>query len=175
MRKFPRWLLPLAAALLAGCSGGGGGTSSGGGGDATTGTFTGTFAVTLTTATNTVTDGGPITMVVTADGTVIRDPATDGSSGTLNGDTFTITDDAASFVNDPSLNCTGTIVQTGTVAPGTVSGTFSATGLVCNGVAFTLNGTFTTSFSSAATSGFAAAAQGGLRSSVSGALSRGLR
>jgi hypothetical protein len=169
-------LILVSTAMLTACGGGGsGGTSSGGGSDATVGTFTGTFSITLRAPSNTVTDTGPITMVVRADGVVIRDPATDGSSATLSGDSFTITNNAANFISDATVSCSGTITQTGTVSPGTVSGTFSASGLVCNGVAFTMSGTFTATFSSSATGASALGGFSGLKSGLSNAVRRAVR
>ena len=87
-------------------------------------------------------------MVVQADGVVVRDPGADGSSGTLSGNSFSISNSASQFLNDASLSCIGTITQTGTVEPGRVTGTFNSSGLSCNGIAFTLQGTFTTEFAS---------------------------
>ena len=143
------WLatMPLVTMLLVSTGCGGGGSSGGGGGStATVGTFTGGFTITITAPGNSVVDQGSITIVVQPDGTVIRDPATDGSSGMLVGNSFEIVNSAGEFLNDASLNCIGTIRQTGTVEPGRVNGTFASESLACNGVPFTLQGTFSTQF-----------------------------
>lgn len=144
-----RFLVALGIGLLAGCGGGSSGGAGGGGSGPTIGSFGGTFNITLVSGADSVVDAGPILMVVNPDGTVVRDPVSDGSSSTLDGNSFTITNGAAQFLNEPGLSCTGTIIQTGTVTPGRVSGSFASSGLNCNGVAFTLTGSYTTAFTSA--------------------------
>ena len=151
-----RKLLPgLVCCWLTACGGGGSSGSGGGGGTGpTTGTFTGTYSITISSGGDQVANSGPITMVVNTDGSVIRDPGGDGSSGTLSGNSFTIDRSASVLLNEPGLSCVGTITQTGTVNPGTVTGNFSSSNLNCNGVNFTVQGTFTTAFASAAAGPF---------------------
>ena len=71
-------LLGLVIAALTACGGGSSGGAGGGSGP-TTGTFGGTFTITLASGVDSVVESGPILMVVQPDGTVIRDPGTDGS------------------------------------------------------------------------------------------------
>jgi hypothetical protein len=144
-----RLLLGLLIGMLTACGGGSSGGAGGGSGP-TTGSFGGTFTITLVTGADSVVESGPILMVVEPNGAVIRDPGTDGSSGTLDANgAFAIANTAAQFLNEPGLSCTGSITQTGRVTPGRVSGSFASRGLICNGVNFTLSGSFETSFVSA--------------------------
>lgn len=138
----------LSALLFLSACGGGGGTSSGGGGTAQSGTYSGSFSITLATTVNSQDESGALTLVVNG-GVVTRDPASDGSSGSVVGSSFTISNEAGAFLGQTGVNCSGTVTQTGTFAGNSVSGSFSATGLVCNGTAFKLTGSYSATLSQA--------------------------
>jgi hypothetical protein len=139
----PIWRAGLSALtiVLVGCSGGGG---HGGTSPSHVGTYLGTANTTLTGPTGTVPVNGSIQFVVAPDNTVsVSDPGRPPfGSGTLSGDTF-VTSAPGSTLNSPGVSCTGSVAFDGTIAGVTMSGTVSSGGLKCNGVPFTVAGTFT--------------------------------
>ena len=124
---------------------GGGGSNSGGGGAPASfaGTYNGFATVTLSApGISPETSTGTIQIVIDAQGNVTSDPATEFSgTGTLSGNTFTVTVPAAGF-NQPGVTCTGMVMITGTVSGEAITGTLSANGFTCNGVPFQVNGTY---------------------------------
>ncbi|MDH3380927.1 MAG: hypothetical protein OEQ39_28775 [Gammaproteobacteria bacterium] len=139
MKKLALIIIPL---FSIGCGGGG---SSSGGGTAATGTYGGTATITMSVpgvASETAT--GAMGIEVRADGTVALIPAMTGFSGSagLNGNSFTI-DVPASQMNEPGLMCQGTIRFAGTIAGNTITGRVAGLNFRCNGVPFTLTGTYT--------------------------------
>jgi len=122
----------------------GGGSSSGGGGATLAGTYNGMATVTLSSpGLPTQTVSGTIQFVVDAQGKVTSDPGTSApGTGTLNGNSFTVTVPAAAF-NQPGMTCAGSLRLSGTIANNTMTGTFAQNGFSCNGVAINVTGSFT--------------------------------
>ena len=135
--------LGLALLTLASCGGGGG---SGGSGPSSTGRYVGTANTTLGGPVGSTPVVGGIQFVVGADGTVtVSDPGQGQppfGTGTLSGNAFTVTA-PGSFANGPGINCVGTVTFNGTISGTTMSGDVSSSGFRCNGVPFTLTGSFT--------------------------------
>ena len=134
-------------AALSACGGGGSNSGSGGGsggGESFAGKYTGTWNATLTGAGALGT--GTIVIVINPDGSVELDPDTPRFSGkgTISGNTITASY-LASVANSPGITCTGAIAVKGTVVGRTITGTFGPSTFRCNGMPFTLKGTFTAS------------------------------
>lgn len=132
--------ISLVAMIVSAC---GGGSSGGAGGAHLAGTYNGLATVTLSApGVPSETDTGTIQIVVDAEGNVTTDPGTSfAGTGTLDGNKFTTTVPAR-FLNEPGLTCTGAIIINGTISGDTMTGTFSSSGLTCNGIAIQLTGTF---------------------------------
>lgn len=130
-------ILAFTGLLLMSC--GGGSSSSTSSSQVPVGTYRGTLNLTVSGGGVSVSDSGPIVIVVAADHTV-----TVGSfpgSAPLNGNTFTLSTPASSL-NGPGLTCSGTLIFTGTFVNTTVTGNPSSKGLVCNGLSATLTGNY---------------------------------
>lgn len=143
-------MLALLIVFMSAC--GGGGSSSGGGGNANTetrGVFVGQFRITIESGSMQVHDGGTMTLFV-EDTRVTRDPGTDATSGSLDGDSFAIQNSASVFLNDSGVSCTGLVQQVGIVEPGEVNGNIFSANLFCNGTPFSISGTFRTKFTRSA-------------------------
>lgn len=82
---------------------------------------------------------GPITLSFSGEN-IIRDSGQDGASGKITNSSWTIHSSASRFLNIPG--CLGTITQRGTLYTGSTSGTFTSSGLSCNGKSFSLTGSF---------------------------------
>lgn len=155
----------LAAILLSAC--GGGSSDSGGGsqpGNDTTNTgappsasgnpFAGTYngLGTMTLSASGVppqTISGSIQFVIDARGNVTSDPATSVSgTGKLKGNSFTVTVPGARL-NQPGLSCGGALLINGRISGTTITGTFAAGNLSCNGVAIQVTGSFSATRSAA--------------------------
>ncbi len=130
---------------LAACGGGSGGSSSSGGGGV--GSFAGSY---LGTANVTVAGGGgservvgSIEFIIRPDGTVVSDPGTDFSgNGSVQGDRFVLNIAASSF-NEPGVSCLGSFRIEGTISGNRITGTIRGSSISCNGVSFTVTGSFT--------------------------------
>lgn len=144
--RFAAVVAGIALALtLGGC--GGGSSSSGGGGGGGGGSFAGTYNG-IATATLSApglppdTFSGSIQVVIDDQGNVTSDPDTFApGTGKLNGNTFTVTVPGSSF-NQDGVSCSGAILVDGTISGDTINGTLKGSGLTCNGVSFSLNGTY---------------------------------
>jgi hypothetical protein len=134
--------LGLATLALTSCGGGGGSSSSG---PTSTGRYVGTANTTLAGPTGSTPVVGGIQFVVGADGTVTVSNPGQGQppfgTGTLSGSAFTVTA-PGSIANSPGINCVGTITFNGTISGTTMSGDVSSSNFRCNGVPFTLTGSF---------------------------------
>lgn len=125
------------------------GTDTGGGsgtdGSGIAGTYIGTGNIVASALGTTESESGPIQIVIKEDNTVeFGEPGQPSvATGTLNtnGSQFTL-NFPASFLNEPDFTCTGTLVIMGTVAGGTISGTFSGADIVCLGVPVEVTGDF---------------------------------
>jgi hypothetical protein len=135
----------VALGLLLTACGGGGGDGSTRSSEVLPGTYRGTANLTASatagSATASVSDSGPIVLVVSPDQTV-----TIGSfpgSAPISGNEFTHTV-PASTLNSSELTCPrGTISFHGVFAGTTVNGTMSSDGVQCNGVAMVFTGDYT--------------------------------
>ena len=136
-----------ATMLLAGC--GGGSDSSSGGGQAAvtnqqgphTGTYNGSYTLTVSGPGGSVSGSGPMSLVVNSDGTVVLDPnSSTPGHGSLSGDSFTVRY-PATLVNSPGVSCTGTITVSGTGSGGVFNGKIGPGTIKCNGVTISYNGT----------------------------------
>lgn len=149
--------------LLAGC---GGGSSSGGGeADGETASETGETSTTSTTtvsdvagtymgtATATATGGGlsetgsaPVQITISENNSVAfgkpGEPPIDTTTLNSNGDAFEISVPASSLFDRPGIECTGTLSASGVVNGGTITGDISSSGVTCNGIPGTVNGSF---------------------------------
>lgn len=133
----PRPMLLGLILLLTACGGDNGGS---GPSTVTPGTYRGPVTLTASTGPAAASQSGTIVIVVDPNQTV-----TVGSFPTvpLSGNTFTASA-PASVLNGPGLTCPqGTFSVDGTFAGTTVSGTAFSNGIVCNGVALTLTGSYT--------------------------------
>jgi hypothetical protein len=144
-----RRLLPVLVPLLAfvGCGGGGAGSSvssSAGPSSVSVGTYVGAANATLSLPQGSRPVFGSIRFVVSPDQTVSGGDAGQphGGVGTLDGNVFVIIE-PGSIVNRPGLSCAGSITFAGTIAGASISGTVSSSGLTCNGVSISVDGTFT--------------------------------
>jgi len=63
-------------------------------------------------------------------------------SGTLSGNTFTVAAPGSAF-NGSGVSCGGGVTFNGTISGTSMTGNISSSGLVCNGLPFTLTGAFT--------------------------------
>lgn len=89
-------------------------------------------------------------MVINQDGTVVFDPGSGfEGTGTISGNTVT-GGYPGSLLNRPGLNCTGSINVIATGAGTSFTGDIGPSTIVCNGVPFIIEGTFTVSKTSAA-------------------------
>ena len=98
---------------------------------------------------------GAIQFDVAADNTVtVSDPGqAPHGSGTLSGNSFTAST-PGSALNRSGLSCGGGITYSGTISGTNVSGDISSSGLVCNGVPFSITGTFTATLQAELPRGF---------------------
>ena len=126
--------------IIAGCGHGGGGSTH----PSLVGTYLGTANTTLSSSRVLAPVNGSIQFVVAADNSVsVGDPGQPPfGQGTLNGNTFTAVA-PGSIANSPGISCGGTIVFDGTITGTNMNGTASSNGFACNGVPFTVSGTFT--------------------------------
>lgn len=132
----------ILVSFLTSCGGGG---SSSGGGASFAGTYTGTWNATLSAGGTSQTGTGTITIVVNPDGSFVIDPATPiPGTGTISGNSFTGSWDASAF-NTPGITCSGSVAVAGTFSGNTMNGTIGPSPFTCNGVPFTIQGTFTAS------------------------------
>lgn len=138
MRRLFYFIVPML--LLAGCGGG-----SDGGGPSFVGTYIGTGEFTLSGAGQTISqDNLGIQFDISPDGVVrVSDPGQPPyAEGPLTGNTFIIIA-AGSVLNTPGVSCTGTFTFNGTISGNTMTGTVSSNNLTCNGIPFTVTGSFT--------------------------------
>ncbi len=141
-------VLVLALLALAGCGGGSSSSGAGGGGGVSiqhAGMYLGqgTISATLPVV-GSISEPVSIKLAIDAAGTVTVDPDGDSLTGAMNGDAFAINLPASSL-NEPGLACSGTLTMAGTVTGGTVNGTFSSNGAVCNGLPAQVGGGYTAS------------------------------
>jgi hypothetical protein len=147
-RQLP-WLATIIV-ILAAC--GGGGSSSGGGSSGSTeteGVFVGTFSITIESSSERVNDGGTMTLLV-KNNLITRDPGTDATSGSVDGTSFAIVNSASTFLNTNGVSCSGRIQQVGKIAPGRINGNIFSSNVSCNGIPFSVSGTFRADFDRAA-------------------------
>lgn len=134
------WLVFLIITLSA-C---GGGTTGGGGTQNSphVGTYNGTVTLTATApGVQPVSVSDAIAVFIRQDGTVLLgDSENIFATGTLDGNTFSVTA-AASVVSDDT-SCSGNITITGTAANGTVTGTISSSGVTCRGIPINITGSY---------------------------------
>ena len=141
-KRFASYLPPIGlAAFLSAC---GGGDTSSGGGASVTGTYSGPWNATLTGAGSMTALGpGVIVVVINPNNTVVLDPNTPfPGRGTLSGDKITANYNAA-FANTSGFTCAGMIAVAGTVSGNTIKGTIGPSTFRCNGIPFTVRGTYT--------------------------------
>jgi len=131
----------ILAIFLTSC---GGGSSSGG--PQFVGTYIGTATLTLSAPAGSETgENLGVQFVISPNGVVsVSDPGMPVyAEGPLTGNTFLIIA-AGSVLDEPGvLMCTGTFTFTGTISGNMMTGTVSSDNLGCNGVPFTLTGSFT--------------------------------
>ena len=85
---------------------------------------------------------GIIVLVVNPDNTVVIDPNTPvPGSGNIDGNTIAAGWAGSSF-NTPGITCSGGVTITGSVSGESITGTIGPSTLTCNGVKFSIRGTF---------------------------------
>ena len=132
-------LIGLAVFLTA-C---GGGDTSSGGGASFAGTYSGPWRVTVRGGGGSFTGTGTIVVVINPNNSVVLDPNTPvPGRGTISGNMITASYPGA-FANSPGITCTGAVAVRGTVSGNTISGTIGPSTITCNGIPFTIQGTFT--------------------------------
>ncbi len=134
--------LIVALLTLASCghSGGGGPTQP-----SFVGTYLGTASLALSAPGRSVPINGAIQFVVSSNKMVsVSDPGQPpAGTGPLNGNSFSAVVPGA-FFNSPGLtSCGGSVTFSGSISGTSMSGTVSSAGFTCNGVPFTVTGTFT--------------------------------
>jgi hypothetical protein len=134
--------LVVAAWVVSGC--GGHGSSSHSTGPSLAGRYVGTAKTVLTGPGSSAPVNGGIEFDVGADNKVtVSDPGQPPfGSGTLNGNAFTVAAPGSAF-NGSGVSCGGGVTFNGTISGTSMSGNVSSSGLVCNGLPFTITGTFT--------------------------------
>lgn len=133
--------LMLFISILAAC--GGGGSDSGGGGASFAGTYSGTWNATMAGAGQSRSGTGVIVIVINPDNTVVIDPNTPvPGAGNITGNTISAGWAGSSF-NTPGITCSGGVTIGGPVSGESITGTIGPSTLTCNGVAFSIQGTFT--------------------------------
>lgn len=134
------FLASFVSLVLAAC--GGSGSSSSGGGGSFAGSYSGTATITITGGGASSTVTGAFVIVINPDGSVVTDPGTDFSGfGTLTGSTVIVNISASTF-NEPGLSCLGSFRFEGTIAGNRITGTISGSSITCNGIPFTVTGSF---------------------------------
>lgn len=127
--------------ILSAC--GGGGSDSGGGGASFAGTYSGTWNATMSGAGQSRSGTGVIVIVINPDSTVVIDPSTPvPGAGNITGNKISAGWAGSSF-NTPGIKCSGGVTIGGPVSGESITGTIGPSTLTCNGVAFSIQGTFT--------------------------------
>lgn len=136
--------------LLGGC---GGGSSSGGGetnggddsGSDIAGTYVGTGTATASGGGFSETVTGPIQITISSDNKVAfgepGEPPVGTTTLNASGDGFSMSI-PASFFNQSGIECTGTLNVTGSVSGNSITGDIAGSGVTCNGIPFTITGSF---------------------------------
>lgn len=144
-----RWLIIALTLVVTACGGGSSSGGAGGGNNPSAGTYVGNITLTASApGVSPQTMTLPITIEIDGGGGVrVIDEEGFFSSGSLSGNSFSITDPDLSFIEGDAV-CTGTQTFTGTVGEGAVAGNYSGN-LSCSGsggsIPITFNGTFSAS------------------------------
>ncbi|HSE95543.1 MAG TPA: hypothetical protein VLD61_06595 [Methylomirabilota bacterium] len=132
--------LAMILLVIANCNGGGGGGGSTGA-TGLEGTYRGMGNVTVSGPGISIPVSGTVEFVV-SDSTVTWTDGGTIASGTLDGNTFSISVPGSEF-NSAGVSCTGSVIVNGTIDGPTMSGNFTNGGLRCNNVPVSVTGTFT--------------------------------
>ncbi len=123
-------------------SGGGGGGDSG---SEIAGTYEGTGTATVSGGGISEPFTGPIQITISKDNKVAfgepGEPPVGTTTLNAGGDGFSMSI-PASFFNQSGIACTGTLNVTGSVSGNSIIGNISGSGVVCNGIPFTITGSF---------------------------------